>query len=180
MEFFKNAPQPIFKGRNYAEDMEIAEGCFRHIKKIFTQLEVPLNFIVHLMWLCWSFFCYNSTVNGKWKKTMVIREKKSMLQGHVQRVYSVALATKQCQLPYFVFIIIQCNVFCSVRKVVRMLHFNSVTRIIYNLILLHSVYIIINVSVLKKQVSWSLWRQLPCLTSIDVMLWIHRLVISLL
>lgn len=41
-EYFANAPQPIFKGRSYEEDMEIAEGCFRHIKKIFTQLEVRL------------------------------------------------------------------------------------------------------------------------------------------
>ncbi|XP_012584001.1 PREDICTED: intron-binding protein aquarius [Condylura cristata] len=38
-EYFANAPQPIFKSRSYEEDMEIAEGCFRHIKKIFTQLE---------------------------------------------------------------------------------------------------------------------------------------------
>lgn len=41
-EYFANAPQPIFKGRSYEEDMEIAEGCFRHIKKIFTQLEVKV------------------------------------------------------------------------------------------------------------------------------------------
>lgn len=39
-QYFSNAPQPIFKGRTYEEDMEIAEGCFRHVKKIFTQLEV--------------------------------------------------------------------------------------------------------------------------------------------
>ncbi|XP_074091147.1 RNA helicase aquarius isoform X2 [Macrotis lagotis] len=38
-KYFANAPQPIFKSRSYEEDMEIAEGCFRHIKKIFTQLE---------------------------------------------------------------------------------------------------------------------------------------------
>uniref|UniRef100_A0A5F8HAB6 RNA helicase aquarius n=1 Tax=Monodelphis domestica TaxID=13616 RepID=A0A5F8HAB6_MONDO len=38
-KYFANAPQPIFKGKSYEEDMEIAEGCFRHIKKIFTQLE---------------------------------------------------------------------------------------------------------------------------------------------
>ncbi|KAM9381229.1 RNA helicase aquarius [Phaethornis superciliosus] len=38
-QYFANAPQPIFKGKSYEEDMEIAEGCFRHIKKIFTQLE---------------------------------------------------------------------------------------------------------------------------------------------
>lgn len=38
-KYFENAPQPIFKGRSYAEDMDMAEGCFRHIKKIFTQLE---------------------------------------------------------------------------------------------------------------------------------------------
>ena len=39
-KFFNNAPQPLFKGQTYAEDLDIAEGCFRHIKKIFTQLEV--------------------------------------------------------------------------------------------------------------------------------------------
>lgn len=41
-QYFSNAPQPIFKGCSYQEDMEIAEGCFRHIKKIFTQLEVGM------------------------------------------------------------------------------------------------------------------------------------------
>lgn len=39
-KYFSNAPQPVFKGRTYEEDMDIAEGCYRHIKKIFTQLEV--------------------------------------------------------------------------------------------------------------------------------------------
>lgn len=39
-KYFANAPQPVFKGRSYEEDMDIAEGCYRHIKKIFTQLEV--------------------------------------------------------------------------------------------------------------------------------------------
>ena len=39
-EYFSNAPQPVFTGRSYEEDMDIAEGCYRHIKKIFTQLEV--------------------------------------------------------------------------------------------------------------------------------------------
>ncbi|XP_078089396.1 RNA helicase aquarius isoform X3 [Mustelus asterias] len=38
-KYLANAPQPIFKGQSYEEDMEIAEGCFRHINKIFTQLE---------------------------------------------------------------------------------------------------------------------------------------------
>ncbi|XP_029454885.1 RNA helicase aquarius isoform X2 [Rhinatrema bivittatum] len=38
-QYFINAPQPIFKGLSYKEDIEIAEGCFRHIKKVFTQLE---------------------------------------------------------------------------------------------------------------------------------------------
>ncbi|XP_069126359.1 LOW QUALITY PROTEIN: RNA helicase aquarius-like [Argopecten irradians] len=37
--FFSNAPQPLFKGRFYEQDLDIAEGCFRHIKKIFTQIE---------------------------------------------------------------------------------------------------------------------------------------------
>ena len=39
-KYFSNAPQPVFYGRSYEEDMDIAEGCYRHIKKIFTQLEV--------------------------------------------------------------------------------------------------------------------------------------------
>ncbi|GFS14383.1 intron-binding protein aquarius [Elysia marginata] len=37
--FFANAPQPLFKTKTWAEDMDIANGCFSHIKKIFTQLE---------------------------------------------------------------------------------------------------------------------------------------------
>ncbi|XP_069675214.1 RNA helicase aquarius [Periplaneta americana] len=37
--FFDNAPKPLFKSHSYEEDMEIAEGCFRYIEKIFTQLE---------------------------------------------------------------------------------------------------------------------------------------------
>lgn len=37
--FFSNAPQPLFKGQSYEEDMEIAEGCFRYLKNIFTQLK---------------------------------------------------------------------------------------------------------------------------------------------
>lgn len=39
-KYFSNAPQPVFKGRSYEEDMDVAEGCYRHIRKIFTQLEV--------------------------------------------------------------------------------------------------------------------------------------------
>ena len=42
-KYFSNAPQPVFKGRSYEEDMDIAEGCYRHIKKIFTQLEVSAS-----------------------------------------------------------------------------------------------------------------------------------------
>ncbi|XP_006823851.1 RNA helicase aquarius [Saccoglossus kowalevskii] len=38
-QFFSNAPQPIFHGKSYEEDMDIAEGCFRHLRKIFTELE---------------------------------------------------------------------------------------------------------------------------------------------
>ncbi|XP_064403055.1 RNA helicase aquarius-like isoform X4 [Halichondria panicea] len=38
-KYFSNAPQPLFNGRSFAEDWDIAEGCFRHIKKIFKQLE---------------------------------------------------------------------------------------------------------------------------------------------
>uniref|UniRef100_A0AAR2JCJ2 RNA helicase aquarius n=1 Tax=Pygocentrus nattereri TaxID=42514 RepID=A0AAR2JCJ2_PYGNA len=38
-KYFSNAPQPVFKGQTYEEDMDIAEGCYRHVRKIFTQLE---------------------------------------------------------------------------------------------------------------------------------------------
>ncbi|KAL5235350.1 hypothetical protein ACI65C_002760 [Semiaphis heraclei] len=37
--FFSDAPQPLFKCQNLEEDKEIARGCFRHIKKIFKQLD---------------------------------------------------------------------------------------------------------------------------------------------
>lgn len=37
-EFFKNAA-PLFKGNSFEEDLEIARGCHRYIKKIFTQLD---------------------------------------------------------------------------------------------------------------------------------------------
>ena len=38
-KFFEGAPQPIFKGRSFTEDTEIADGCWRYIRKIFSQLE---------------------------------------------------------------------------------------------------------------------------------------------
>ncbi|XP_076342913.1 LOW QUALITY PROTEIN: RNA helicase aquarius [Tachypleus tridentatus] len=38
-KFFDDAPQPLFHGKSFEEDMEVAEGCFRYIRKIFTQLE---------------------------------------------------------------------------------------------------------------------------------------------
>ncbi len=38
-QFFADAPQPLFPKKNYEEDVEIAEGCFRYIKHIFDQLE---------------------------------------------------------------------------------------------------------------------------------------------
>ncbi|XP_018334120.1 RNA helicase aquarius [Agrilus planipennis] len=37
--FFENAPQPLFKGKSYEEDLEIAESCFRYIKHMFDELE---------------------------------------------------------------------------------------------------------------------------------------------
>ena len=39
-KYFENAPQPLFKGKTKEDDWEIAEGCFRHIKRIFAQLDV--------------------------------------------------------------------------------------------------------------------------------------------
>lgn len=38
-KFFENAPQPLFEGKTFQADMEVAEGCFHYIKKIFSQLE---------------------------------------------------------------------------------------------------------------------------------------------
>jgi intron-binding protein aquarius len=38
-KFFESAPQPIFKGQTFEENLEIARGCYRYIKKIFTQLD---------------------------------------------------------------------------------------------------------------------------------------------
>ena len=37
--FFATAPQPLFKGNTFEEDLEIARGCYRYVKKIFKQLE---------------------------------------------------------------------------------------------------------------------------------------------
>ncbi|XP_037087891.1 RNA helicase aquarius-like [Pollicipes pollicipes] len=37
--FFEDAPQPVFKGNSFDEDFEIAQGCFRYIRKIFEQLD---------------------------------------------------------------------------------------------------------------------------------------------
>lgn len=57
-QYFANAPQPIFKGKSYDEDTEIAEGCFRHIKKIFTQLEVRLKRPLEFIGIYWNFLSY--------------------------------------------------------------------------------------------------------------------------
>ena len=39
-EYFSSvAPQPIFKGDSFEEDMEKATGCFRHLRSLFQELE---------------------------------------------------------------------------------------------------------------------------------------------
>ena len=38
-KFFADAPQPLFKGKSYEEDFEIAMGCWRYIQDIFEQIE---------------------------------------------------------------------------------------------------------------------------------------------
>ncbi|KAJ8928422.1 hypothetical protein NQ314_019011 [Rhamnusium bicolor] len=38
-QFFENAPQPLFKGQSFEEDLEVAESCFRYIDHIFKELE---------------------------------------------------------------------------------------------------------------------------------------------
>lgn len=37
--FFDDAPQPLFPGQSYDDDLNVAHGCFTYISKIFTQLE---------------------------------------------------------------------------------------------------------------------------------------------
>lgn len=39
VQFFSDAPQPLYPGKSYQDDMAIANGCFDYITKIFTQLE---------------------------------------------------------------------------------------------------------------------------------------------
>jgi len=38
-EYFASAPQPLFAGASYAEDLQKAEGCWRHLRTIFQELE---------------------------------------------------------------------------------------------------------------------------------------------
>ncbi|XP_004347836.2 aquarius [Capsaspora owczarzaki ATCC 30864] len=37
--FFADAPQPLFHGKSFAEDWDVAQGCWRHLRKIFQELE---------------------------------------------------------------------------------------------------------------------------------------------
>ncbi|CAN1813775.1 RNA helicase aquarius [Linum perenne] len=39
MEFFSNTPQPVFTGQSFERDMQAANGCFRHLKTMFKELE---------------------------------------------------------------------------------------------------------------------------------------------
>ncbi|KAJ2944746.1 hypothetical protein O0L34_g1634 [Tuta absoluta] len=38
-EFFDDAPKPLFPGKSFEEDMEIARSCFRYVNHIFEELE---------------------------------------------------------------------------------------------------------------------------------------------
>ncbi|KAL6757285.1 hypothetical protein V8C86DRAFT_1695364 [Haematococcus lacustris] len=38
-EFFSDAPQPLFRGLSYEQDMERARGCLRHLRTLFQELE---------------------------------------------------------------------------------------------------------------------------------------------
>ncbi|GIL75166.1 hypothetical protein Vretimale_7780 [Volvox reticuliferus] len=38
-EYFSDAPQPLFAGRDFDQDMERARGCFRHLRTLFQELE---------------------------------------------------------------------------------------------------------------------------------------------
>ncbi|XP_035781501.1 RNA helicase aquarius-like [Anopheles albimanus] len=37
--FFRDAPQPLFGGESFEENMEIAHSCFRYVSHLFTELE---------------------------------------------------------------------------------------------------------------------------------------------
>lgn len=39
LEFFSNAPQPVFTGESFEKDMQAAKGCFRHLSTMFQELE---------------------------------------------------------------------------------------------------------------------------------------------
>lgn len=38
-DFFRDAPQPLFKGKSFNEDFDIAVKCFKYIERIFTLLD---------------------------------------------------------------------------------------------------------------------------------------------
>ncbi|KAH7528063.1 hypothetical protein FEM48_Zijuj05G0031900 [Ziziphus jujuba var. spinosa] len=38
-EFFSNSPHPVFTGESFEKDMRAAQGCFRHLKTMFRELE---------------------------------------------------------------------------------------------------------------------------------------------
>lgn len=38
-EFFKNAPQPLFAGSSFDDDVRVAESCFRYIEGVFDELD---------------------------------------------------------------------------------------------------------------------------------------------
>ena len=56
-KYFENAPQPLFKCRTYREDMDIAEGCYRYIEQIFTQLTVGGAIHQHFGAISSEFIC---------------------------------------------------------------------------------------------------------------------------
>ena len=44
--YFSNAPQPVFKVQDFDEELEIANGCWYHIKNIFEQLGTVFIFFL--------------------------------------------------------------------------------------------------------------------------------------
>lgn len=39
MEYFADAPGTLFKGESFEEDVEVARGCWRHLRTMFQELE---------------------------------------------------------------------------------------------------------------------------------------------
>lgn len=58
-KFFDDAPKPLFKGRSYEEDMEIADGCFRYVMRqiLFYTVVIQHLLLISSFKFGFKFFC---------------------------------------------------------------------------------------------------------------------------